>query len=346
MADSMMFDEDDAPEVSHPEDAAAALFVESVYAHDRDVAEQKSDAEIGVKDRMSYIGGSDVPAILGISPWKSAFEVYLEKTAQKRPDDLSGIERVRWGTILEEIVAREYAERTGRSLRRVNRLIRSKSYPFMAAHIDRNVLNERGILECKTAGVMQAKYWGEEGTDQIPDHYLPQVMHYLYVTEADWCDVAVLIGGNDFRIYRIEKDEEYFAFLVEAELEFWARVVELVPPAVGNAAEAKMAWPRTKVGTVAADDEAYRAWKQLADVTRDVAVLEERSDELKAVMMAQMKDIGDTLVYDGKTLATWKEQKGRTSVDQKKLEKEFPEVYAACAKPGDPYRVFRPKFEK
>jgi putative phage-type endonuclease len=335
----LLYDEDDAPEVDSPEQVNAALFVESLMP-ETDNAQEQTD-KVPVHDRMGYIGGSDAPVIVGASPWKTPFELYLEKTGQKPADDLSGNERVYWGTVLEEIVAREYARQTDNKIRKVNRLIRDKQHSFLAAHIDRNVLQKPVILECKTAGIRQAAKWGEPGTDEIPDHYMPQVQHMLMVTGAEACDVAVLIGGNEFRLYAVPRDEEYITYLRKLELDFWQHVTSERPPEVNTYEDARMAWPHAVDGAVEADEEAYQAAVRLQQVTAQEKELEAEEKELKKLLMSKIADRGTTLLYNGQKLATWKEQAGRETVDNKKLKAEYPDVYADCVKIGEPFRVFR-----
>ena len=124
-------------------------------------------AAVDTDDRRTFIGGSDAPVILGVSKWKTPFRLWQEKVGLIAPDDLSDNERVHFGTVLEDIVAREFAERTGKKVRRVNDRIQKKDEPFLVAQIDRRVVGG-GILECKTTDAAMIREWGEEDTDNIP----------------------------------------------------------------------------------------------------------------------------------------------------------------------------------
>jgi putative phage-type endonuclease len=204
--------------------------------------------------RQQGIGGSDASVACGMSPYKQAAILYLEKRGEREPDDLSDNERVYWGTVLEDVVANEYSRRTGRKVRRVNRILQSKAHPFMLASLDRDVVGEKRILECKTTD-KHTQGWGDPGTDQVPSHYLMQTQHYLAVTGAEIADLAVLIGGNDFRIYTIQRDEDLIQAMIQLETEFWKNVVEGNPPAIDfdakNALETvKLLYPGTDGSTV------------------------------------------------------------------------------------------------
>jgi putative phage-type endonuclease len=161
-------------------------------------------------DRTKYIGGSDIGAILGLSPYKSPLEVWLEKTGKKinQADSLP----LRFGSFAEEFVASEYSRSTGFELIHNESIYIHPEHSFMSAHIDRFILGSGGdqpptkILECKTANSFSTGNWGEAGTDQVPMSYLCQCIWYLAITQIKRADLAVLFGNSDFRIYQITQD--------------------------------------------------------------------------------------------------------------------------------------------
>ena len=181
--------------------------------------------------RGQGIGSSDAAVAVGISPYKSPLELWLEKTERQDAADLTENDAVFWGTTLEHTIATVYAERTGVKVRRLNAVLQHPEHTFMLANLDRVVQHPtdgNGILEVKTAGVNSAKFW-EEG---VPDSYQCQVLHQLAVTGKEWCDVAVLIGGQDFRVYRVVRDEAKIADLIQREAQFWQYVLDDIPPPV------------------------------------------------------------------------------------------------------------------
>lgn len=190
-----------------------------------------------LQSRKKGIGGSDAAAVLGLNHYKSPYNVWLEKTYRVDPDDISDNPKVYWGTVLESVVADEFARRHPEmNVRRLNGIMVSYEYPFMIASIDREINDggNKGILEIKTAGE-SAKHDWEDG---IPDYYLPQVNHYLAVSGYEFAYVAVLIGGNDYREYRIERDDDDIAYMIEREAAFWEHVKnDTQPPMIGIKAE-------------------------------------------------------------------------------------------------------------
>lgn len=181
--------------------------------------------------RKHGIGGSDAPAVLGMSKYATPYTVWLDKTGRTAPKDLSEVESVYWGTQLEDVVAQEYAKRhPDTHVRRANCVFESVERPWQFATVDRTLRTpdgKRGILEIKTCGARRAHDWD----DGMPDYYIAQPTHYLAVTGYDFFDVAVLIGGQEYREYHYGKDLDDIYALNEREAAFWEEyVVKDVPP--------------------------------------------------------------------------------------------------------------------
>lgn len=187
--------------------------------------------EAQLEERRTGVGGSDAATVLGLNPFTTAYELYLDKLGEAPPEDEDFLKEARyWGSVLEQPVCDRYAEETGFKIQKANQLIRSKVHPFMIANIDRKVVGEdRKIgFEAKTAA--RPEGWGESGSDEIPPYIMCQVQHYLAVTGYDVWDLAVLIGNRDYRMYRINPIDDIISQLVEAEEEFWDRVQAKVAP--------------------------------------------------------------------------------------------------------------------
>ena len=292
-------------------------------------------------ERRSGIGGSDAAAVLGLNPYKTAYQLWLEKTGQVEPEDISGLDRVRFGIKLEQIVADEYAERTGRTVHRVNTTLRHAEHPFMLANIDRRVVGERRGLECKTVDKDVAKFnpeWGEGG-DAVPTSYLLQCQHYLAVTGWDAWDLAALVGGNEFRLYTIERDESLIAMMEEAEAAFWACVESKTEPPIRTLAEAKERFPNSVERAVQVNAEVAGYVTTLAQYRRDIKALEKSADDLQALICAAMGD-ADTLLDGERTLATWRSTKPGTRLDTEALKSAHPDLVAQFTRETAPSRRF------
>lgn len=188
--------------------------------------------------RVNGVGGSDAGAIMGLSPWKSPLEVWLEKTGRDEAPDLSDKEWVEWGNRLEPLVAEKFADMHPElKVLRKNCTMVSKARPWAFANIDREVRGPdgRGLLEIKTAGLRSEKDW----VFGPPDHYLCQIQHYLSVTGWGFAWCAVLIGGQEYREYFIPRDEADIEAIDRAVDSFWNDFVVpgVIPKMTGRGSE-------------------------------------------------------------------------------------------------------------
>lgn len=289
--------------------------------------------------RRKSIGGSDAAAAVNLSPWCSPYRLWLEKRGEREPDDLSDKDFIHFGNVLEDVVATEHMRRSGQRVARVNRQLVHPDHPWMTASIDRRIVGLREGLECKTASVWNADEWGDRD-DQVPLHYLIQCTHYLAVTGWDAWNVAVLIGGNDFRRFRIPRDEEFIEDLIKRESEFWQRVLSGDPPDLVSLDDAYMRWPKDYGNPIVASPNARRAYDRWMKLRDEADEIEDKIKAEKLIVQAWMGDHSTLLDVDGKTrLCTWKAQK-TTRVSPDKLREKYPEIAAECSYTTDS-RVMR-----
>ncbi len=297
-----------------------------------------------LKGRQSGIGGSEIAAIVGLSQYRTPMQVWESKVNPVQDEETS--QPAYWGTVLEDVVAKEYALRTGRKVQRLTKQMMHPDFSFAIANIDRAVINPEisgnvrwkdgrlttdRILECKTANGFMAKQWGEAGTDSVPDAYLIQCQWYMGVTGASICDLAVLIGGQDFRIYTILRDDDLINDLLIQGEAFWELVQSRTEPDPVNYPEAVKKWSKSDPSlSVQADDLLVDDLEQIQSIKAQVKELEAQEDALKARVLLALES-AETLLYQGVKVATCKTQT-RTSFDAKAFEKDHPELYAQYKK--------------
>ena len=181
--------------------------------------------------RRSGIGGSDVAAAIGLSPWKSPIELWEEKVlgkTQPKNDNDSML----WGRLLEPLIRGEFSRRSGLAVQPLRSMLQHPVHKFMLANLDGLVLDPvrgPGVLEIKTASAFKQAEWDD---NRCPDVYQLQVQHYLEVTGLPYAVIVVLIGGNSLRWLTVEPDRELTENLIELERRFWQQVVTQTPPPV------------------------------------------------------------------------------------------------------------------
>jgi putative phage-type endonuclease len=285
-------------------------------------------------ERKGFIGGSDAPIILGLSPWKSPYQLWLEKIGQEEPEDISGLDHVHFGVVLEDVVAREWALRHNRKVRRMNNRAVHPKHDFILAQIDRRIVGG-GILECKTTGAHN----GDDWLSGPPAHYWVQVQHQMMTAEIDNAAIAVLIGGQRYADFEISADKKFQADLLDLELDFWDRVQRGVPPDPISTEEARRVWQKYTPLEVYASEEDIKNIKTLVEVRAKIEELEKQEESAKLALMSALKDIGDTLIVNNVPVVSWKSQQ-RTSVDLKALKERYPDIAKELTLTSES-RVFR-----
>lgn len=174
-----------------------------------------------VADRTKFVGGSDIAAILGISPWKTATDLWLDKI-RPRVEDGRNLQAKTRGTRMEPYIVDMIEQEHGLKIVSRNERYIDPVVPFFAAEVDAETEDEN--IEIKTVHPFKSKEWGDLETDQLPLHYLAQVQWQMGIRKRDKTRVFALIG-DDLRPYVVERDDETIAALREKARDFWESYV-------------------------------------------------------------------------------------------------------------------------
>lgn len=297
------------------------------------VHDAEKDHDKWLRTRDMGIGGSDAAVIMGLNPYKSPYQLWMEKTGQAAPPDLSGNRFVYWGTKNEPNVAEWFQEETGKKVRKLGTL-QNRTYPFMLANVDRQICGENAGLEIKTADVRHYKEWKD---DEIPDAYYCQCLHYMAVTGSDYWYIAVLIGGNDPMWKRIDRNEDDVQTLISHEREFWSLVqTHTAPPVDGTESCAKALNARYpgdgEDGMITLPDEAL----ELIDgIQSDKGIMDQLKTQITQRENALKEMLGDNVMgLCGDHKVTWKPSSARESISLSKIKKSAPDVYGMLKDKG------------
>lgn len=289
-------------------------------------AQQKSD-------RVNYIGASEAAAVLGLSRWGTPLSVWAEKTGQIVRPEMSTLSQ-KLGHKLEQTVAELFMEETGKKVQRVNETLFHPVHKFLACNLDRRVVGERSILQCKTASAWKAKEWDGE---EIPREYIIQEMHELAVSGMDRAYIAVLIGNQDFKMKIVERSEVSAAIedMVSREVSFWNDfIVPRVMPTYITFRDRDTLedlFPIAEPGEpVELDDRANSISESLESMNEDLKALErdieKQQNELRA--MLGHHESGTTGIWD----IFWANTIVRR-LDGESLKKDHPDLYNQYRKP-------------
>ena len=274
-------------------------------------------------DRRTYLGGSDTAAILGISPWKTAYQLWCQKVGIiPEKEDTEKAKIFARGKRLEPVVLAMMEDEGLIKVTARGQRYQDAELDYLAAEIDAESGSDN--VEIKTVSHYADKDWGEPGTDDIPIYYAAQVMHGLMVTGRERCIVGALIGLDDLRVYEVRRDDDLIASIRQREIEFWRLVQEQTPPPIESAEDATFAWPQSDDSAVEATMDLVGKADELLSIKRAIKEMESREEELKGSIMAYMQE-HERLTFSGKTLASWKTQTARR-LDQKALAAAHPDL--------------------
>jgi putative phage-type endonuclease len=305
-------------------------------------AEMQKNHAAWLSVRKSSIGGSEAASILGLNPWKAAYPLWLEKTGQVEPEDISEKEPVRFGTILEQVVADEFCRREGKKVRKCG-LYRSRKHPFMTASFDRLLVGEEAGLECKTANAFKRGEWDD---GNIPDAYYVQCQHYMMVSGFPKWYLACLVGGNHFVTWEVERNETDIAALEAAEVDFWEKVQNgILPDMDGSESCTEALRNQFKGGgiePIRLPMESLELLKRLDELKELKSGIEAEAKEIQNKLCAMLGDNETGLAGEGEEerKVTWKTVAGRTTIDSKRLKAEMPDVFAKYSKKSADSRRF------
>ena len=276
--------------------------------------------------RTKGIGGSDVSVIAGVNPFRSIFQLWLEKTGQVEPEETEN-DNTHFGNVLEPVVKREFSKRTGLKVRAKRALLQSEEYPFMLADLD-GVIYENGkmnLFEAKTASAYKQEIW-EKG---IPEEYVLQVQHYMAVTGAEKTYLAALVGGNRFYWKVVRRDEQKIAEIIELEKAFWEENVlagkEPVPDGSGATTDfLNEKYASSNGNTILLPEEALSLCRRYEELSGQLNELQDKKDAVSNQLKNFLKNNESGVI--GEYRVTWK-QVTSTTFDKKRLEKENRALY-------------------
>lgn len=296
------------------------------------------DRDQWLEVRKSGIGSSDAAAAVGLNPYKSQLELWMEKTGRSaaHEEGNSMDTPMYWGTLLEPYVAVAYMQKTDRKVRKVNAVLQHPTFPFMLANIDREVVGsaEVQILECKTAGEFGSRLW----RDGVPEYVQIQVQHQLAVTGKTAADVAVLLCGQQLEIFRVPRDEDVIARLIVLEARFWEYVESDTPPPADGSESSARALRQLYPG--GGDTLDFSENQHLSQVLVDLCAIRNELDAkgrqaeaLKQALQEAMGDASRAVFATGEV--TFKRAKDGSQLDTRRLAQDHPDIAAR-------YTVIRP----
>lgn len=294
--------------------------------------------------RSHGIGASDVAAILGLSPWQTPLGVWRTKMGVPNdiPEDLAY-----FGHALEPVIARWIEDKRPEVGKvRGGFSARSTVVPHLTASPDRTARDENGRIvpvELKTSSAFGREKWA----GGVPLFYEAQVQAQCFVLDAPFGWLAVLHGGNEPELYRIETDWEFINdHLIPKTREFWEQhVLTKDAPEPTTSSEAVELWPGDPEQVIEGDERLHELWGAYGLMQAESIQIGQDLDGMKLELQKAMQD-ATALTHQGRELFTWKPRAGSKRFDATTFKKDHPDLAAEYTRQGEPTRVFMRKTVK
>jgi putative phage-type endonuclease len=295
---------------------------------------------MSLEERRLGVGGSEVAAALGKNPYYPARRLYYEKIGKLKPKDLSDNFWVESGTAQEEFIRSWFTKRTGYKVEHSGRFICHQKYHYMYGNVDGIGTDENGdkfVLEIKTTNAFNAKEWKD---DKIPLHYEFQLLYYLILTGCSYGYLYCSIGGREPILKKVELDEPTKEYIINGVRHFWEEYVmkEVEPPVDGSEACEELI--EEMFPAVISDNQIQLASDKINPMIinreiwkRQIDELNEKVKEVDNFLKATVE--GTMGAFTDRYMIRYNEEP-RKALDQAKVKKEYPDVYANCLKESKP----------
>jgi putative phage-type endonuclease len=292
--------------------------------------------EAAQHDRQKYIGGSDIAAVLGVSPWKTPLDLWRDKSTPRVEGERKKVftRGIRWESVVAEMVAEDFKSR-GHSIEVVgtNRRYKDAALPFMAAEIDFEVridgADEITNIELKTVHPFKLREWGPSDSDTLPIHYMAQVMHGLGVTRRKSAYLAALFGADELRVYPVQADDETIAAMRSRAQAFWeGHVLTGVAPEPINLEDLSKLFDKDnpEAHPLLADEELAGKVMRMRACNTEIKAREAEVEALEFDIKRALRDCTSLVMPNGKTAVEWKERSG-SYLDETGLKEAHPKVH-------------------
>ena len=267
-----------------------------------------------LQERQRGLFSTDAAPALGLSKYRSPVQVFLEKRGQ--PLAVEESEAMKMGHIMQPIIGRLYEHKSGRRLKDLEgTTLWSTDHGFMGSHFDFVTDDNSTLVETKNFHPARQKEFGDDGSDDVPMDCLVQCVHEAIVFGVRRVDLAVLFGGQTFRVYPLTIQQETVDMVVEREERFWQQVMERVAPPPTDPEETRRLFPKDNGQVIIAAGDIFFDVNQLSKLREQMKSAEELEKQLMTKIQAAMGEAAGLATPGGDLLATWKLAKAGRRVD-------------------------------
>jgi len=254
-----------------------------------------------------------------------ASQAILTKLGLIPIEDISHIEAVQLGHVMEPVILELASKKLGCDVKKINHAIAHPKELWLKTHVD-GVTPMNELVEAKNYNAsVRHKFDAETGMMPLAD--LVQCIHEATVFGTDTVYLAVLFGGQEFVMIKVNVTETMKEDLIREMATHWAKVCNKTIPDPSSVEEARLIFPQASTGLKVATSRSEQACVALKQVKSQIKLLEQQEEVLQTLLMTEMGDAESLVDVSGTALVTWKNAKASMRFDAKLFEQSAPEMY-------------------
>ena len=253
-------------------------------------------------------------------------DAVLEKLGLKERPDLSEIEAVQMGLVMQPVIGQLASAKLGIELKEADYALTHPKETWLRSHFDFISTDGQTLVEVKNynAGVRN-KFDTEANI--IPQADMAQLIHEAAVHNIDNIVLAVLFGGQNFEVFRFTIEEAQKEQLIKDMAQFWAHVASKQLPEPETVEQAKLIYSTSAPTSITSTQSMEQMCQALAYTKEQLKKWEKEEDRLQVEIQKFMGVNSELVTLDGRVLATWKSAKPSMSFDKKLFEQSMPDLY-------------------
>ena len=253
-------------------------------------------------------------------------EAVLEKIGLKPKADLSAIEAVQMGHVMQPIIGRLAQDKLGIELKEADYMMTHPKETWMRSHFDFISADGKTLVEAKNYNAAVRNKFDADA-NIIPAADMAQLIHECAVHGIDDIVLAVLFGGQNFEVFKFTITQEQKEQLIKDMARYWSAVATRTPLEAEDTEQTKLIYSVSAPTAITAPQSLEQICQALVYTKEQLNKWEAEEERLKTQIQNFMGVNSEMVTLDGRVLATWKSSKGSMKFDQKLFEQSMPDIY-------------------
>ena len=253
-------------------------------------------------------------------------DVILEKQGKKDLPDLSSVEAVQMGHVMQPVIGRLFQNKHQMELKDADYSISHPKHDWFRSHFDFISADGLALVEAKNYNAAHRNKFDPD-TNRVPDPDYAQLVHEAACHGIQKIYLAVLFGGQEFLTFEFDISESEKDDLIKKMAEVWGYCqADTLPPAQ-TIDQTKIIYPHSSDSVITATRQIELAIAQLKDIKNQIKHLEATEETIEVQIRNLMAENQEIRSVDGTTLVSWKSAKSSSRFSADLFKQAMPDIY-------------------